>query len=75
MHYYVSFAFYFVAATVGFAKVSYTVFEEEGARVLLNINIKKGPVAEPVIVQYFTLAGQAKGKLCIHLLYNFSCQN
>ena len=31
---------------------------------LLNIT-KQGPVAGPVSVQYFTLAGQAKGKLYI----------
>ena len=54
--------FCFAVATIGFAKVSYTVCEEEGARVLLNIT-KQGPVAGPVNVQYFTLAGQAKGKL------------
>lgn len=34
---------------------------------LLNIT-KQGPVAGPVSVQYFTLAGQAEGKLYIRLV-------
>lgn len=55
-------SFNFAAATVGFAEISYTVCEEEGARIELNVT-KQGPVAGPVGVQYFTLAGQAKGKL------------
>ena len=47
---------------IGFSKTSYMASEEEGARVKLNIT-KQGPIAGPISVQYFTLAGQANGEL------------